>query len=250
LGLVMKVKTERTANQEILDNLVGGCSYLRVVSDSDLDYPNLLKDVHLSMITSDWHIQDPERLNAYVASDTEEKDINLNIRSGSKDISFIQLTQTAEMYERFLDQADRYLNEHAKGDFTCSLEFTHDYTQSITQVLAIRLLWANLCEAYSINGRDLIIEGRISEEVRSAEIHQDLIAITQMMAAMFSSDVDIICPMGSDDNQENQRLIRQAFHVLTMEGHLGKVKAPYSGSYALETIALQTAQNAWEKYVG
>jgi len=247
LGRYISVEDAGEANKAALASLEGGSSYLHFKINKSIELNQLLAGIHLEMITSVWDVDDTEPFELSPVLSDAKDDIHLYPESHG----IIDLKEKSDLVEAFLSAEDMIIKSDMTSRITCQIPFGHAYIENITTVLAIRLLHANLCEAYNIDKNELplIIEGHIKPEVRSDEIHQDLISITQIMTAMFSADVDVICPLADEDSAENQRLIRQVFHVLTMEGHLGKVKAPYAGSYALEKIAFDMAEKCWTNYV-
>ena len=206
--------------------------------------------MHFEMISTVIDLSE-EKETRFITSLKEGKDIDFRVIDGASPLRLIDLRSAHEgQLKVFLEQADKLMSATSDIEVICQVVFDHDYITTITQVMALRLIWANLCEAYDKSHltQSLVIEGFVSDTIRTSEIHQDLISITQIMAAMFSADVDVIFPFHHSDQEEDRRYIRQAYHVLTMEGHLGKVKAPYSGSYALEKIAVNMAQKAWSDY--
>jgi len=254
LGCVVDTtRKPSTDDNYVIDNLVGGCSFLHMISDKDDGLSSLLKGVNFEMISSLFEIRENSDIAGdYVSELRINKEFDLHIIDKESTCHMIDLRGDKEgFFREFMRQADLIAQSNNTYYAFCQVEFDHNYIDSITQVLAMRLIWANICEAYghSFHDHTIIIEGFVSPSIRTTEIHQDLIAITQVMAAMFSADVDIICPFRTEDSKESRRLIRQAYHVLTMEGHLGKVKAPYRGSYALEKIAFDMASKVWTEYI-
>lgn len=247
LGIILDLDDPHVANKKLLKNLMGGVSAIHVRANQELNPEILLKDIMLDMITSIWEADHTSHIKSHISTSYPTNSCDSYIISPISSNKVIQLTSSPQRLSDFLSQAEGLVTNSVETIF-CQVPFDKDYVKSICQVLAIRLLWANLCAAYGSTAR-LIIEGVVASDVRSDDIHQDLIVLTQVMAAMLSADVDIVCPMSPEDSEEDQRLIRQAFHLLTMEGHLGKVRAPYAGSYALEKISVDMAYNTWTTFV-
>ena len=252
LGCMIDAGDPTMDHDYLMDNLTGGCSFIHIDAKKDDSLTELLEGVHFEMITSIIHMTDGADQNSFLSGLKERKDVDIQIIDGSSGTSILDLRVANEkLLSAFMTFAEEMSQSNETDAVHVLLDFDHDYISSITKVMALRLLWANVCEAYSRNHRDhrLIISGYVSDAIRTTEIHQDLIAITQVMTAMFSADVDVIFPFSSTDTAEDRRLIRQAYHVLTLEGHLGKVRAPYSGSYALEKIASEKAKAAWKDFI-
>jgi len=248
LGCLVVTDDASMGSDYIIDNLAGGCSFLHIIDNTDDNLKSAAEGVHFEMITSVIERNESTASQAFLTELSGDKKLDLLIIDQASFNYKIDLRGTEEnLLAEFIRQADEIAQQNEVSHVFCQVEFDHHYINSITSVLALRLIWANICEAYgrSHDNCKLIIEGFISSSIRTSEIHQDLISITQVMTAMFSSDVDVIFPFTSKDDKESRRLIRQAYHVLTMEGHLGKVKAPFQGSYALEKIALDSASQAW-----
>ena len=249
LGLILDVDDLVVANKKLLNNLLGGVSAIHVCADKELSLEKLLRDVMLDMITSIWEVEHASNITSHISTSYSANSCDSTIISPASRNKVIKLTSSHHPLSDFLSQAESLVSNSVET-VVCQVPFDKDYVKSICQVLAIRLLWANLCAAHGASSSArLIIEGVMASAVRSDDIHQDLIVLTQVMTAMLSADVDIACPMSPDDNEEDQRLIRQIFHLLTMEGHLGKVRSPYAGSYALEKISVDMAYNTWTTFV-
>ncbi|CAA9231870.1 MAG: Methylmalonyl-CoA mutase small subunit, MutA [uncultured Adhaeribacter sp.] len=133
---------------------------------------------------------------------------------------------------------------------------TH-YFFEIAKLRALRLLWANVLQAY---GLDPELAGALrlhSETSRwyqtTFDPHSNLLrATTQAMAAVVGScDSLIVWPFDvtiRPENEFSERLARNLSLILKEEAYLHQSIDPAAGSYYLETLTDQLADEAWRAF--
>jgi methylmalonyl-CoA mutase len=136
--------------------------------------------------------------------------------------------------------------------FKCALFIGTNYFASLAQVRALRILWANLASAYSLENQQIEIEVHLAPDAHKENPNDNMIqASTQAMsAALGGADRILIPPSGATQGDIffQNRIARNVQHLLKMEAYLDRVVDPAKGSYFIENLTERIAENAWKKF--
>lgn len=132
-----------------------------------------------------------------------------------------------------------------------------NYFFEIAKLRAVRLLWANVLQAYGL-APGLAAALRIQSETSrwyqtTFDPHSNLLrATTEAMAAVIGGcDSLVVRPFDITIQPENafaERLARNVSLILREEAHLHQISDPAAGSYYLETLTAQLADEAWQLF--
>lgn len=132
-----------------------------------------------------------------------------------------------------------------------------NYFFEIAKLRAIRLLWANIIKAYHLD-TDLTAALRIHSQTSrwyqtTFEPHTNLLRATTeaMAAAIGGCDSLAVNPFDitiRSENEFSQRLARNLSLLLKEEAYLHQSIDPAAGSYYLETLTAQLAEEAWRLF--
>lgn len=152
----------------------------------------------------------------------------------------------AQMQQRGIPAA--LVNQHLQFSMTVSTS----YFVEIAKFRALRLLWANVLEAFGVSESNVaMVEAHLAPESQDKDPNTNLIkAVTQVMsAAIGGSDIVYVLNANAALLQEStsftRRMARNVQHILQMESHLDRVVDPAAGSYYIENLTELFAQQAW-----
>ncbi|WP_165779137.1 methylmalonyl-CoA mutase family protein [Rhodohalobacter barkolensis] len=127
------------------------------------------------------------------------------------------------------------------------------YFPEIAKFRAVRILWANLLDAYGIDSSvPLPIHAETTPQNQTlSDPHNNLLrATTEAMSAVIGGvDSLLIQPHDSQFNRSNpfsSRISRNIHHIINEESHFGKVADPAAGSYYVEVLTDEIAEKSWE----
>lgn len=133
-----------------------------------------------------------------------------------------------------------------------SLSADSSFVESITKLKALRMLWYQVANAYSINDykvSDLHIHvtSGVGKHEKLAP-HENMLKSTfSAMAAIFGG-CDSLTIHTNHDQAIMSRLARNVSTILREESFLNKVADPVAGAYALDSIIHEMAQKAWAMF--
>ena len=140
------------------------------------------------------------------------------------------------------------INRHLK----LRLEVGTNFFAELAKLRAIRILWANLINAYGAENRTLEIEVHFAKNSLTGDANMNMIkASTQAMSAVLGGAQRLyIPPSGSEKGglDFQTRIARNVQHLLKMESYLDRVVDPAAGSYYIEALTEKVATAAWEKF--
>ena len=125
------------------------------------------------------------------------------------------------------------------------------YFAAIAQIRALNLLMANVLAAWSLEPSNLpSIHARLLPESMLEDGNTNMIrATTQAMSAALGGAQRItIRPSKPSDKLANS-VARNVHHVLKLESYLDQVYDPAHGSYYIETLTRQLAEDAWSLFL-
>ncbi|WP_052732596.1 methylmalonyl-CoA mutase family protein [Hymenobacter terrenus] len=134
------------------------------------------------------------------------------------------------------------------------LAITPSYFPEMAKLRAFRRLWATLLHSFGLpaelNHRLRIHAATSSWTQTTLDPHTNLLRHTTeaMSAVLGGADSLSVAPFDSlfaEDNEFSARLARNLSVLLREESGLGHVQDPAAGSYFLETLTDQLAQEAW-----
>ncbi len=155
----------------------------------------------------------------------------------------------AQMQERELPAA--MVNAHLQ----LTVAISTSYFVDIAKLRALKILWANLLDAYGATQMPLpLIIGHLARETQADDQHDNMIrAGTQAMAAVIGG-VDRLYVRPADFSKKEagssftRRIARNVQHILKMESHLDRVADPGAGSYYIEKLTEKLAGVAWAEF--
>lgn len=124
------------------------------------------------------------------------------------------------------------------------------YFPEIAKLRALRILWHNLLDAYEIMEKP---DAQIIAEIKQSEAQRDatnnlLISVSKAMASVLGgADKLLIHPFDAPSGFTN-RITRNIQHILRDEAHLNKTADPAAGSYFIEKLTGEIAQEAWKRF--
>jgi methylmalonyl-CoA mutase len=159
----------------------------------------------------------------------------------------------AEMWLSTL--ADKQISPAATNRYVFfSLSVGTNYFVEIAKLRALRLLWANVMQAWGVGEWQMpYIDAHFALGDQLEDAHQNMIrATTQAMSAIIGG-ADRLTVLPSDDfavesSGFSSRIARNLQHILKMESHLDWVADPVAGSYFVEDLTRKLAGAAWEEF--
>ena len=134
-----------------------------------------------------------------------------------------------------------------------SVALDMDYFTQIAKIRALRLLWANVLNAYGVSSLfPTIIEARTNPNSYDANDHNtNKIRMTTiaMSAVLGGADRIVLSPTQETDTVFANRIALNVQHILKMESYFDGVADPAAGSYYIETLTEALAQEVWTSFV-
>jgi len=168
-----------------------------------------------------------------------------------------ELALTVAKMSEYLAQLQSYRIEPRRiaARFQLSLSVGTSYFLEIAKMRALRLLWANLVEAYGIEDAPFPrVMAHLAYESQTDDVHQNMIrASTQAMSAVLGgADQLYVAPANASLKEQStpftRRIARNVQHILRLEAHVGRVSDPAAGSYYLEKLTQVLAEKAWSHF--
>lgn len=135
-----------------------------------------------------------------------------------------------------------------------SVALSTSYFVEIAKLRALRLLWANVLDAYGAGTEPAPLVAHLAEESQGDDQYTNMIkAGTQTMAAVIGgADRLYVRPADFTPYQPGtpftRRVARNVQHLLRLESYLDRVADPGAGSYYIEQLTEQLAEQAWESF--
>ncbi len=146
------------------------------------------------------------------------------------------------------DSADRVI---AKISF--SLSVGNNFLVEIAKLKALRMLWYQVVRAFGVRSYDpnsLHIHTRCDAWIAEAfQPHGNMLKSTTASISAICGGCNSLTIMGEQyGNALMERMARNVSVVLREESHLNKVADPVAGSYAIEKLTNEIAQEAWKHF--
>ncbi len=142
------------------------------------------------------------------------------------------------------------INTLSKGLFF-SLKIGKAYFVEIARLRALQLLWGNIQQSFGIEqAQKAVISVQFTSASQGADMYDNMIsATTQAMSAVIGgcqrltiSPADAATEKGTDFTR---RIARNVQHMLKMESFLDRVADPAAGSYFLDRLTVELAEQVW-----
>lgn len=162
-----------------------------------------------------------------------------------------------------LSKATEYLDQMEKQGIAPSLTNKHlqfsvsignSYFVEIAKLRALRILWANILDAYQIEDELPPVVAHIALDETSTDVPTNMIkASTQTMSAAIGGANTIFVPPADYKQSDRKpdftsRIARNVQHLLQLESGLDRVIDPASGSYYIETLTKALCEGAWKHF--
>ncbi|MEO0723417.1 MAG: methylmalonyl-CoA mutase family protein [Bacteroidota bacterium] len=153
------------------------------------------------------------------------------------------------------------LSEHGIAPLTTnahlqfSVALNTSYFVAIAKLRALKILWANALAGFGLEEAPIPpISAHLAMETQTTEREYNMIkAATQAMSAVVGgADLVYITPsdyqITGDSTSFSRRIARNAQHLLQLESHLDQVVDPAAGSYFIENLTRELANEAWQQF--
>ncbi len=157
----------------------------------------------------------------------------------------------SEQLSDLIHQAHQCLKAgHSPAALHFQLALDTSYFPAMAKIRALRLLWANVLQAYGIPLQAARISCIFNPSTYVEDPNTNLIRATTlaMSAVIGSTDILVVRPTEREDEQFARRLARNLQHILKMESYLDRVIDPGAGSYYIESLTRQLAAAAWQGF--
>jgi len=137
-----------------------------------------------------------------------------------------------------------------------SVSLGKSYFLEIAQLRALKILWFNVLKAWNADLQPPSIAAHFQPEAYSDDLYTNMIRATTMAMAAVQGGAARLTVLPYDAGREAQATYPQAFsrriarnvqHLLKMESALDEVADPAAGSYYIETLTRQLAEQAWKE---
>jgi methylmalonyl-CoA mutase len=128
-----------------------------------------------------------------------------------------------------------------------------DFFLEIARLKALRHVWYQVVKAYGVpdySPANLFIHAHSTAWSNPAfEPHENMLkSTTASMAAILGGCNALTIEPALEQNDRLSRIALNVSHILREESHLNKVADPTAGSYYVENLVHQVAQQAWAKF--
>jgi methylmalonyl-CoA mutase len=159
-----------------------------------------------------------------------------------------------------LAHANEYLNHFSKdtvGKNQFQLTFTvatgSNYFFEIAKIRALRLLYASLASAYTISETCHVIATPSKRNKTIYDYNVNMLRTTTETMSAILGGADTVCNLPYDalyhkSNEFGERISRNQLLILKNESYFDTVSNPADGSYYIETLTQQLAEQALEVF--
>lgn len=159
-------------------------------------------------------------------------------------------THLAGMLEKARNYLDRVSwDKDMAGQWISILDIGTDFILEIARIRAWRLLWSHLMAGYGLDpSTPHHIFARVHTNPDISWESNFISATTRGLSAVLGGiDTLSIQPPAHESSRFTARIARNIQHLLKEEAHLKYVMDPLGGSFSIEQLTLQLAQDAWTK---
>ncbi len=163
------------------------------------------------------------------------------------------LLRNANTYLQKISERGLPLNEVVAA-MQFSIPIGKSYFVEIARLRAFKLLWFNVLRAWNVPIQAPFIVARFEPDAYSDDLYANMIRATTMAMSAVQGGASRLTVLPYDAGREAQASYPQAFgrriarnvqHLLKMESSLDEVADPAAGSYYIETLTRQIAEQAW-----
>lgn len=128
------------------------------------------------------------------------------------------------------------------------------YFIEIAKLCALKLLWANVLNAYKIPIEMPLIEVHFDHTSQDTNPNTNMIrAATQALSAIIGGAdrlyiLESNVALNEPSTPFTRRIARNVQHILQLESYMDKVIDPAAGSYYIEKLTDKLAEEAWKKF--
>lgn len=131
---------------------------------------------------------------------------------------------------------------------------SNNYYLNIAEIRALRILWSQLQEAWQV---EAAVPAFIKAGLESSSLTEDadsnlIYATSQALSAIIAGVDQLNTSLHAEANNDSQlldlRISQNIQHILKMESYMDRVIDPAAGSYYLEGLTEQIAEQAWNSF--
>lgn len=171
--------------------------------------------------------------------------------------------ETSAELAQTIAKANSYLRQFSERGFSIqqlnqhlqfSVSIGTSYFVEIAKLRALRLLWANVLQAYGVTQVELPpIEVHFASQSQSENRYDNMIRATTQALSAVVGGANRLTVLPSNALQEEPtaftyRIARNVQHILQLESQLDRVIDPAAGSYFVEQLTEKLAEEAWRKF--
>ena len=164
-----------------------------------------------------------------------------------------QVISTAERYLNILRGEGLPVHMIARC-FQFSLPVGLEFFPEIAKLRALRILWANVLEAYGVRECGLSLKVYTHSAGAGQDINQSMIRASIQALSAVIGGTDLLYISYPEEGQQERgesfyrRMGRNVQHLLKMESSIHRVADPGAGSYYIEKLTDALADRAWSKF--
>jgi methylmalonyl-CoA mutase len=165
-----------------------------------------------------------------------------------------------------LRRANTYLSKLsergiAPSEVAAALQFSDSvgksYFYEIARLRAFKLLWFNVLNAWGIPLQSPCVAVQFQPEAYTDELYTNMVRGTTMAMSAVMGGAARLSVLPYDAGRETQsersaafsrRIARNVQHLLKMESSLHEIADPAAGSYYIERLTHQLAEQAWAAF--
>jgi methylmalonyl-CoA mutase len=135
-----------------------------------------------------------------------------------------------------------------KNNIQFNVSIGINYFIEIAKIRALKLLWGNVLKAYEMTPSIPIINAKISKDSFVEDAHKNKISVTTQAMSAVLAGVESLTIDPTEDSNFGKRISRNVQHLLQLESYLDRVADPSAGSYYIEQLTNQIAENVWQRF--
>lgn len=131
------------------------------------------------------------------------------------------------------------------------------YFVEIAKLRAFRLLWINVLQSWGAPLQDPVLAAHFHPQTYTPDLYTNMIRATTMAMSAVLGGAGRLTVLPYDAGRESEapqgrvfarRIARNVQHLLKMESFLHETQDPAAGSYYIETLTQQIAEEAWKAF--
>lgn len=261
-GIHLILSESKQDNAVILHALKNGADYISLECPSDcnnLDLDALLYGIQLNLITSHWKVHSittAREIQEYIISNNPDSkffitDVSTNYVDNAKNILVSLPTYNTNSWADKLSSLLNFLSKTnlRSEQLVISVNLGHDFLLNVASVRALKLLLIRLENVFQIN-LSPYFELTIDKMVLNDSIYSNLISLSSIALSATLSNPDAIILPAADEAMQHKNLkwTRTSVHLMQLlqhEAFLNQTLDPLAGSYCIEHLTEQIAEQLW-----